>query len=163
MNELSSRFTPINDAAPSCDETWASLCIYNIDPDLVTNKLGIKPTGGQKKGVPSIVPSGKEIIGRINSWVLSSHNYVTSKDIRAHLDWVLDKIEPVIPVLKELQRLPNVQMVIRCVWWSAESDGGRLTLWPEQMGRMAEANLEFSLSISYYGDDAEETDIEQTI
>ena len=155
MNDLSSRFTPIGDLDSSCDHTWVTLCIYNIDPDLVTNKLNIKPTDWQKKGVSIILRSGREKIGRVNSWLLSSMNYVSSKDIRTHLDWLLDKVEPVTVDLKELQQSPNAQMVIRCSWFSAEEDGGELVLWPEQMGKMAKANLELLLSISYYGDEEE--------
>jgi hypothetical protein len=128
MNDLSSRFTPIDDSDPNCERTEATLCIYNIDPDLVTNKLGIKPTGGLKKDAVNILPSGNKKIGRVNSWLISSEEFVSSKDIRTHLDWLLDLIEPVIKEIKELQQFPGVKMAVRCVWWSVEEDWGGFSL-----------------------------------
>ena len=154
MNELSSRFTPIDDTDIDCDRTEATLAIYNVDPDLVTQKLGVTPSRSQKKGVPRIMRSGKQRIGRVNSWLLESENEVKSKDLRRHLDWVLDKVEPVVGQILEIQQYPNVKMSIRCVWWSAEAGGGSgPTLWPEQMRRMAQLNLECNLCFAYYGNE----------
>lgn len=153
MNVLSSRFTPVNDSDPICDHTWVTLCIYNIDPYLVTNKLGINPTGGKRKSANKSLPAHISKMSSVYSWTLSSNKQVSSKDIRRHLDWLLDKISPVIGQLKELQQIPEVEMAIRCSWFSAEEDYGSLTLWPEQMVKMAEANLEFNLSILFYDDE----------
>lgn len=157
---MSSRFTPINDNDPGCEKTNVTLCIYNIDPDLVTERLGIKPTTDQKVGVERIMPSGRKRIGHMNSWLLSSKSWfkaianpVSSKDIRTHLDWLLNLIEPSASQLLELQQMPDVKMVIRCSWWSTEKNGGSFALWPEQMEKMAKMNLECDLDISYYGDD----------
>jgi hypothetical protein len=148
------RFSPVDDSDSSCDRTDAELCIYNIDPDVVTQKLGVIPTGSQKKGAPRIMPSGVERIGRINSWVLSSEESgVSSKDLRTHLDWLLDKVEPAATQLQELQQITSAKMAIRCAWWSAEDNGGGTTLWPEQMERMAKLNLECDISFAYYGKD----------
>ena len=153
MNSLSSRLTPVHDLDSSCDFTRATLCIYNIDPDVVTQKIGVIPTDSQKKGVPGIMPSGVERIGRIDSWVLSSEDSnISSKDLRTHLDWLLDKTEPAAIQLQELQQIPDAKMAIRCVWWSAYGDGGP-SLWPEQMERMAKLNLECGIRFAYYGKD----------
>lgn len=150
MNEILSRMTPINDEYPTCERTEATLAIYNIDPDLVSKKIGVSPTSTQKKGIPKVMPNGSLHIGTIDNWLLSSEDYVSSKDLRRHLDWILDKIEPFAEQLKELQQLPDVKMAIRVVWWSADGGGGP-TLWPEQMERMAKLNLECTFSFAYYG------------
>jgi hypothetical protein len=99
-------------------------------------------------------PSGRSV----NSWLLSSQSYfasipdpVSSKDIRTHLNWLLNKVEPSTLQLLELQQLPNAKMVIRCSWWSTQKDGGCFALWPEQMKIMATLNLECDFNISYYG------------
>lgn len=152
MNKVSSRFTPINDSDPDCDRTVATLAIYHIDPILVTQKLNLVPTGGQKKGFPKVMRSGKTEIGTIDSWLLSSENHTSSKDVRKHLNWLLDQIEPVAKQLKELQQLPEVKMTIWCVWWSA-SGGGGPTLWPEQMERMGKFNLECNFSFAHYDEE----------
>jgi hypothetical protein len=159
MNKMSPRLTPINDNDPECDKTHVTLCIYNIDPDLVTARLGIIPTICSKIGVERTMPNGSKQIGNINNWLLSSISWfssipdpVSSKDIRTHLDWLLNKVEPSTSQLLELQELPDAKIVIRCSWWSAQKDGGCFTLWPEQMENLAKMNLECDFSISYYGD-----------
>ena len=113
-------------------------------------KIGVSPTSVQKKGVPKVMPNGNVHVGTIHNWLLSSKDSVSSKDLRRHLDWVLDRIEPFAEQLKELQQLPDVKMTVRCVWWSSDGGGGP-TLWPEQMMRMAKLNLEFTVSFAYYG------------
>ena len=155
-NDFSSRWTPVNDSNPRCLQTHATLCIYNIDHDLITEKLGIEPTRGQTKGTPHNFPRGNTIISRVSSWGLSSREHVSSKDLRTHLDWLMDKIEPVIPQLKELQRIPEIKMSVRCSWWSEDNDSAAIVLWPEQMERLAKANLEISLEITCWGETEEE-------
>jgi hypothetical protein len=150
MNKYSSRFTPIDNEYATCELTEVTLAVYNIDPDLITNKLGLKPTRFIKKGISNIMPSGVERIGRINSWLFSSENEVKSKDLRQHLDWILDMIEPVSKQLFELQRLPDIRIALQCIWWSKYGEGGP-TLWPEQMNRMAKLNLECTFSFAWYG------------
>jgi hypothetical protein len=142
MNEYQSRFEPIEDDYSTCQRTDATLAIYHVDPDLITHKLGIKPTSCMKKGAPNIMPSGVERIGRINNWMLSSENEVKSKDLRRHLDWVLDKIEPASKQLFELQQLPDVRMVLHCSWWGGAPGGAGPMFWPIHIERMAKLNVE---------------------
>lgn len=151
MNPIS-RFTPINDLDPSCSLTHVMLCIYHIDPDLVNQKLNILPTHQQKKDALSILPRGEKIINAISSWVLDSERNVSSKDTRTHLNWLLDKLEPVGAEILELQRITDVKMTIRCIWFSAEGLGGP-TIWPEQMEKMAKLNLECAFSFADYSED----------
>ena len=149
MAKLSSRFTPINDEYGTCERTEATLAIYDLDPELVTKKLNIIPTYTQKLGVPRIMHHGVERIAKRNSWLYSSEGSdISSKDLRIHLNWLLDKIESVKLQLREIQQIPGVKMAIRCGWWSKFGDGGP-TLWPEQMKRMAKLNLEWTLSFVY--------------
>jgi len=150
LNNITSRYTPINDSDTACDITWSSLCIYNIDPNIITDKLGIVPTSKYKKGEGRLLPTGEIITNVENSWILSSEKNISSKDIRTHLDWLLNNILDLNIKIKELQKIPNIKMSIRCVWFSAEGGGGP-TLWPEQMERMADLNLECNFSFAYYG------------
>jgi hypothetical protein len=152
MDEFSSRVTPIDDSYPTCEFTRCIFVIYNLEPDLVTQSLGLAATSSQKKGVPKVMPNGRLHIPTISNWLLSSENQVSSKDIRRHLDWLLDKLEPALKQLSEFQKLPDSKMAIRCVWWSASGNGGP-TLWPEQMMRMAKLNLECTFSFADYSED----------
>ncbi len=153
MDLLSSRLTPINDAYETADRTYATLGIYGVDPDLVISKVGLNPETVQKIGRPLTMPSGSERVGRVNSWTFTSDGHVDSKDLRSHLNWILNKIEPFSTQILELQQLPETHMAMRCVWWSKYGGGGP-TLWPEQMNRMAKLNLECIFSFAYYGDDS---------
>jgi hypothetical protein len=89
MDLTSSRLTPIIDSYDTCEKTIVTLCIYNIHPDIVTQKLGMTPSSSKIKGFLNKMPNGVERIGTIHNWLLSSKDAVSSKDLRRHLDWIL--------------------------------------------------------------------------
>jgi hypothetical protein len=152
MINISSRYTLIDNSDPSCDMTWVDFCIYNADPELINTKLNVEPSHKQKKDDIRRIHTGQMVKYTISSWILSSDKKVSSKDLRAHLDWLLGKIEPFIDQIKEIQNIPGVKMTIRCIWFSARGVGGP-TLWPEQMERLVKLNLECSFSFSDYSED----------
>lgn len=154
MNKFSSRRTPYDDLYATCEFTYAELRIYpgTLDPISVTQSLGIPPTSTMTKGERTVNSLGRERIHPKNGWFLSSEKEVLSKDVRRHLDWLLNKLEPARYELEMLQQTPEVRMDINCIWWSAYAQGGP-TLWPEQMAKLAELNLECGFDISFYGPD----------
>lgn len=85
---------------------------------------------------------------KISGWFLSSENFVFSKDLRDHIDWITTKLKPSQEGLKKLQNTPGVQMTLRCVWWSALGHSGPV-LWPEQMKALADLDLECSFDIYF--------------
>jgi hypothetical protein len=149
-----SRLTEVNDGYETCERTCAVLRIYpgELNPSEVTKELGIQPTSsvlaGQRGKENSL---GLARVGRINAWLLSSEPVVHSRDLRHHLDWLLDLLETGGDALRRLQAQPDVRMSVNCVWWSRYGDGGP-TLWPEQMLRLAQLNLECSFEFSDYSD-----------
>jgi hypothetical protein len=88
-------------------------------------------------------------------WLLDSEGVILSKDLRPHLDWIIDKVRPRRDALFSLQELPNVKMDVSCVWWSLHGDGGP-ALWPEQMLGLAKLNLEMSINLASYRDEPDE-------
>jgi Domain of unknown function (DUF4279) len=152
MNDVStmqSRFTPINDAEPACDRTCAQLLIYSseLKPKEITDFLkGIEPTAQ----VLSKQPEG-EYPGRANGWFLSSENFVNSKDLRTHLDWLLKMIAPRAVELTELQAREGVKMYVYCPWW-AKYGGGGPSIWPEQMKMLSALNLECTIDFADYSE-----------
>ncbi len=157
MNELISRKTQINDSYPTCEFVYAKLQIYtgSFDPKYVSNLLDITPSRTITKGEKNINSLGRVRTANLNAWFLSSEGQVSSKGLRRHLDWLLDKIALVSVQLTELQQEPGITMRINCTWWSAHGEGGP-TLWPEQMKQMADLNLECALDITFYGPDDED-------
>ena len=152
---VSSRLTPVDDSYGTCELTYADLVIGHVDPDVITNELGLAPTRSQVKGHPKKSPRG-EVMSKITVWVFSSEGQVQSKDLRRHLDWLLEKLIPFSDRLHKLQQFPGATMAIWCYWESAHGDGGP-ALWPEQMETMARLNLECTISIGNYGDQGRET------
>lgn len=155
--EASSRRTPYDDNYPTCERTCAKLLIYpsSMDPDLITARLKIVPTQVSKKGEVWRTARGHERTWPLNAWFISSEDKVESKDVRRHLDWRLDQLQPVKGSLLEMQSMPEMKMSIECVWWSAHGQGGP-TLWPEQMQRMAELGLECGFDIAFFDEDESE-------
>ncbi|GKW24796.1 hypothetical protein PEC311524_23900 [Pectobacterium carotovorum subsp. carotovorum] len=154
MNSIQSRLNTVAHDFQTCLECHALLAIYpgEMHPDNIGKLLNIEPT--------EIFAAGDEItnsIGRtrkvnISSWFLSSENNVESKDLRAHIDWIIDKLSASHSGLRELQITSGVKMSLRCVWWSAYGDGGPV-LWPEQMKALADLDLECALNIYFMPDE----------
>ncbi len=149
--------TPYNDEYETCESTYAVLCIYSgeIDPDVITQRLNIQPSEIDRIGLEHPPNSiGRKRIGKLNTWFLSSEDSIRSKDLRHHLDWLLEKVIPAKDVLKKLQKEPGIKMTISCSWWSAYGDGGP-TLWPKQMGAIADLGLECGFDIYFVNETLE--------
>jgi hypothetical protein len=73
--------------------------------------------------------------------IFSSENEIVSKDIRRHLDWLLDIIYPKKQEILALDKKYNLQ--IWCYWHSTQGHGGP-TLSPKQMGKIAELNIKLA-------------------
>ncbi len=157
MSMQSSRRTPIDDSYPTCERTCAALRIYpgEITPEEVSPRLKLLPTSQQTTGEQQLNRIGRIRVARLNGWFLSSESAVKSMDLRRHLDWLLDKLEPTADALRVLQIEPGTRMAVNCIWWSKTGQGGP-TLWPEQMSRLAALNLECSFDVSFYGDDEDD-------
>jgi hypothetical protein len=143
MDMTKSRLTPL--LIPeygTCSLTHAGLRIYSdsVAPDAMTAKLGLEPQWTMTKGLPHELPSGRKREATVNGWFLSSKDRVTSRDLRDHLDWLLDRLGPAAAGLRVLQA-EKVRMAVSCRWDSVAGHSGP-TLWPEQMRRLAELNLE---------------------
>jgi len=154
-----SRRTPHNDDYPTCERTLAELLIYPevLDPNAITDRLGITPTQLNVKGVEQATPSGRMVPAPRSLWALSSEGQVDSLDVRRHLDWLIERLMPARQALLELQLVPRTRMGVNIIWWSAHGTGGP-TLWPEQMAGLAELGLEVSFDVSFFGpEDAAKT------
>lgn len=82
-------------------------------------------------------------------WILSSEHHIDSKDLRVHLDWLLDVVEPKTAQLESLFNAKGTKLSIGCIWWSAVGHGGP-TLWPEQLLRLGELGLEVNFDIQFH-------------
>src|SRR5215475_10644602 len=91
-----------NDSYPTCSRTHATLCVFlpdTIHPDELTEKIGIQPSSIRVKGE---VYKGK-LRDWPTSWFLESEEKVESKDVRRHIDWILEQIRDKSEIIKHLQ------------------------------------------------------------
>ena len=135
-----------NDDYATCKETFATLRIYpgDVDPQTVTERLGLTPSRWQRCG--EVPPnSTRKLPARISACFLTSEQQVRSNDARRHIDWILDRVSPSSKALLTLQEA-GCRMDITCFWLSRDGHGGP-ALSPCQMKRLAELNLELSFDI----------------
>ena len=149
------RRTAYDDEYPTCERTSAALRIYprSMLPADVSKALMLTPTLARTVGefVPSALAGRGHRVARTR-WELSSEECVTSKDLRRHLDWLLAQLQPASAALRALSARDDVQSAVHCSWWSAHGEGGPV-LWPEQMQKLAELDLELSFEIMFFSDD----------
>lgn len=136
----------------ACTRTYSTLRIYPKagHPNLITELLGIKPSS-------TSVAGKKNILGEpcLNGWFLCTRRKLRSKDSRRHIDWILDKIEPVIAKIGTLQK-EGAFIDIMCFWGSATGNGGPV-ISPHQMTRLAKMNIELWWDVYFEGEDEDES------
>lgn len=153
MNINRSHRNPYDPAYPSCDRTAASLLIYpeSRTSREITSSLGISPSFVQDVGERIVTSLGRVRVAKITYWELTSEYAVVSKDLRDHLNWLIEILLPRRFELRTLQASGD-RMSIQCSWWSACGNGGPV-LWPRQMKALAELNLECAFEIQFYPPD----------
>lgn len=145
--------TPLDDCYATCERTRAVLRIHcgERSPNDMTEYLSIEPTETVEVGVAKPRRNGKlGPPGKVNLWLLDSEQHMESKDLRRHIDWVLDQLDPAAERILKL-REAGLLIDIWCVWWSSTGQGGP-ALWPKQMARVALLDLELSIDFAYFGE-----------
>jgi hypothetical protein len=135
-----------DDDYPTCGATYATLCIYgdDLDPDTVTSLLGIEPSQARTKGQQL-----KKGVVQRGGWFLSTEDIIASKDVRCHVDWLIEKITGKEHALHEM-RLRDYQTVVSCYWLSAFGHGGPM-LSPAIMRSLANLGLEIWFDVYFHG------------
>jgi len=136
-----------DDEYPACARTYASWRINSpdLDPEAVSKSLDIEGTTAHV----SYPVSNTGVVRRSGMWILSTKDTVDSYDLRRHIDWLLDSIEPRKFILTELVEA-GARSDISCYWQSRWGSGGPI-LSPAQMARLVRLNL--SVWIDAYGPD----------
>lgn len=142
--------TLIDAGAP--ERTAVNLQVYStiLQPDAVTAALELHATSTRARDATSGASKAKH-----STWILSSEGHIASLDLRSHLDWLLDQLEPSASALRGLQEREGTKMFCTCIWWSRDTSGGP-TLDPTQMARVAALRLEVHFHFSYFGPESED-------
>ena len=128
-----------NDEYPTCERTYATVRILGMPANDIGSAHGLIPTRTQStgEGAPS----------RPGGWFLTTKDAVNSRDIRRHLDWLLDRLEPRATALADL-RGRGATIDIFCYWLSASGHGGPI-ISPSQAQRLAALDLECGFDVYF--------------
>jgi hypothetical protein len=123
-----------NDDYETCARTYVTLRIYPEKTSVaeITELLGIEPSFTENNDTSD--SSSKKV------WLLSTNGQVISKDIRRHLDFLLDQLLPLKAQIKALEK-DQAQLDISCFWQSQHGQGGP-TLSDQQLSKLAELGIE---------------------
>lgn len=132
-----------NDDYKTCSTTYATLRIIGLSPDEVTLRLGLSPTDSFVRGdVRNAAPM------RHDGWFLSSKDAVDSKDVRRHLDWILDQLATQRDALRVLVD-HGAKIDITGYWVSAHGHGGPI-ISAVQLKKLADLEIDVSFDV-YFG------------
>ena len=154
VSNILKTFFEYSDSYPTCSRTHATLCIYLPDasnPNELTEKFGIQPSRTQVKGE---VRKGRARTWP-TAWFLESTEKVQSKDVRRHIDWLLEQIQDKSEIIKQLQT-EGSEIHLSCFWESAVGHGGPM-LDADLLKRIAMLNMGIAFDI-YFADDNESSD-----
>lgn len=134
-----------DDDYSTCKATYATLRIYGVPPDDVTETLGLQPSETQRATTDRVV--------RPNGWFLSSKERISSRDVRQHLDWLLDCLLPKADALARLRGI-GATADISSYWLSASGHGGP-TISPQQAEKLATLGLDCWFDVYFTANPAE--------
>ena len=136
----------------TCAQTFATLCIYHddLDPDAVTQSLGLPPSASHRRG--DVRNPKRPIPYKGGAWFLTSEGAVQSRDVRYHIDWLLERVESKSSAFEQL-RAKGCRLVMSCYWLSAHGHGGPMVE-PEAMRRLAEFGLQLAFDVYFHGEDS---------
>jgi hypothetical protein len=141
------------DDYPTCSATYATLRIFDVDPEVVTERLCVQPTKTQRRGEHWRTRHGLSWVPhKRDGWFLSNRDRVTSKDIRRHVDWLIEQVSSCSAELRKLQE-EGASNDVFCYWYSKSRQGGP-SLYPDAMRALGDLRLPIGFDI-YFGDDEE--------
>ncbi|NUS59813.1 MAG: DUF4279 domain-containing protein [Lysobacter sp.] len=132
---------------PPCSYThvWLRVLHEALDPDDVTQLLGLQPTRIVRVGDRVHEKSTRTRTNAV--WLLESSDAVESRDSRAHFDWLLDRVGDKGPQLRALAARGYL-VDICCKWDSAAGNGGP-TFAPAQLSALGNLGIEVWFDIYF--------------
>jgi hypothetical protein len=140
-----------SDDYPSCEYTHATLRIIgdDLDPDEVSELIGLEPTEAHRKGDPNPRTRSPHAPYPTGVWRMESGGQVASRDLRRHVDWLielLDGREEALARLRDRGYVTNLH-----AWWVGQEVCGP-TLSPRQLEGMSRYGLVFTIDWGQWPD-----------
>jgi hypothetical protein len=141
--------TEYDDQYPTCVETFSTLRVYSdqVEPDRITSLLALEPTSSFKMG-EARGASGRR--NKVHGWFFSTKGISESRDTRRHIDLILSALDEKTGVVHLLQK-EGCRFDI-CSYWVSIGQGGP-SLWPCQMARLAELEIEVWWDVYFSNED----------
>ena len=139
-----------DDDHASCKETFATFRLFKDDlrPQDVSRMLGLEPSRAHKKGEPQYPKNPKSpAVFRSGGWLLTTEGRVESRDVRRHVDWLLERLEAKRETILRLP-LDGYALDVFCFWCSASGQGGP-QLDVMQMRRLADLGIPIRFDIYF--------------
>lgn len=142
-----------DDTYATCKETSALLRIAHpaLDPATLSEQLQLTPARAWRKGEPK---EPKHRPARIGMWILDTYGVVASRDLRRHLDWLLDHLHDKGAILDQL-RQQEYAIDVFSTWVRLGGTGGPM-LSPRNMRGLADLSLELQFEFWAVDEDEDE-------
>lgn len=77
-----------------------SLYIYGdtLEPEFLSNELGLQPIRSHRKGYIREAPSGKIFTAKTGFWEFSTCAYISSMEVNDHLEFLIENINKTSPI-----------------------------------------------------------------
>jgi hypothetical protein len=139
--------TDYDDEDDSCSQTFCTLRLFSaiIAPDQISAALQVEPTSSHCAG-ELVSPRGTARRTE-HDWQLSTESFVSSRDLRRHVDWLLARLFAAESAFHEL-RANGLAVDIFVYWRSARGQGGPLLSVPQLKG-LAKLELECVFDIYF--------------
>lgn len=118
----------------------------DVSPGRFTEYIAVSPSRTQES---QIRPDGRRNFPA--AWFLTSQFEIDSRDIRRHVDFVLDQIDATTDALEWIRKSGGSADVM-CYWVSASGQGGP-SLLPAQSSKLAALNLEIWFDVYFNSSD----------
>jgi Domain of unknown function (DUF4279) len=113
-----------------------------LDPQVVTDQLGIKPSKSFKRGDKRT----EQKKWHHGFWGLTSDEVIQSTDLADHIEWLMNQIEPVRQNLLKIMNEKDINAEISCLL-ILSTDHDELYLKPEILYKISSLGLQLNLDI----------------
>ena len=120
-----------------------------LDPECITQALGICPSHSQKKGDVHITATNNEVIAKIGMWGVISQSKSTRAD--AHIDEILKRFDGRITSTKDIPEVEEAYLDIFLAYASKQGStehDAELSLTNIQLGQVNRLGLDLRITIS---------------
>jgi Domain of unknown function (DUF4279) len=130
MTQLSMDYDDENE---SCSGTYCTLRLFSLalSPDQISTALQVEPTSSHRVG--ELISPGGSARRPENHWHLSTKSFVSSRDFRRHVDWLLERLYAAESGFEKV-RSNGVSGDIFVFWCSAHGQGGPIISVPQLKG-----------------------------